>query len=258
MAIPLFFGFYYPYGTNRNIRIFMGTNDEKTRNAISEACGKHKIKSVSYNENKDMSVSTSAQSVPLIYPSELKNLNNPSNGVFGNAIVLVAETFPIKSTTTPYFKAMDIYGLEKGAEVPKKDFMFFDEEQNRYDVARLIYLHHCLDDEEEIISSDEAHSESRVEDIKEISKRKRAVLALEEQISEQIDKLKGKIPEDEYVLLGMASVYEKIQLLDALAEQATHDGNVFLVMDIEQVIGFLRHCLNNSFAENPQEEKLYD
>ncbi|MCM1546239.1 MAG: type IV secretory system conjugative DNA transfer family protein [Clostridiales bacterium] len=72
---------------NCPIKIFLGTDNPKTCEEFSAACGKQKIKSVSYNENRDMSVSTSAQSVPLIYPSELSKLNDPDNGVFGNAII---------------------------------------------------------------------------------------------------------------------------------------------------------------------------
>lgn len=226
---------------NCNVKVFLGTNDDKTRNEISEACGKRKIKQVSYNENKDMSVSTSAQSVPLIYPAELKNLNNPDNGVFGNAVVLVAGTYPIKSTTTPYFKAKDIYGAEDDAEMPQKKFMKFDEIENRYDVTKLIFLHHCLDDEDSA-ASEETKVPEAVADIKEITKKKRSVISLEKQIDEQISKLKGKITEDEYILIGAATIYEKIQLLDEIAEAAASNNKIFLAMEIEKIISFLRHC----------------
>ncbi len=226
---------------NCNVKIFLGTNDDKTRNEISEACGKRKIKQVSYNENKDMSVSTSAQSVPLIYPAELKNLNNPDNGVFGNAVVLVSGTYPIKSTTTPYFKAKDIYGAEEDAETPKKEFMIFDENRNRYDITKLIFLHHCLDDEE-VSESEEIKAPEAVADIKEITKKKKAEISLDKQIGEQLSKLQCKISDDDYLLLCGASITEKIQLLDLLAEKATTDNNIFLTMEIEQIISFLKHC----------------
>ena len=91
--------------SNCNIQIFIGTNDENTRKAFSELCGKKKVKQVSYSENKDMSVSTSAQSVPLIYPNELEKLNDPANGVLGNAIVSCLGNYPIRAKFTPYLKA---------------------------------------------------------------------------------------------------------------------------------------------------------
>lgn len=223
---------------NCNVKIFMGTNDDKTRAEISEACGKHKVKNVSYNENKDMSVSTSAQNVPLIYPSELKDLNNPDNGVFGNAVVLVSGVFPIRSHTTPYFKAMEIYGIEDGAEAPQKEFMHFNEEENRYDIARLIFLHEALDMEQH-------DEESQVEDLSqavaEETIRKAAFKQLKLQIKEEIADLQGRIDEDDFLRLAVADVSGKIEILDALAEQATQDGDIFLAMRLEKVLGFLRH-----------------
>lgn len=237
---------------NCNIRIFMGTNDEKTRNEISEACGKHKVKSVSYSESKDMSVSTSAQSVPLIYPSELKNLNNPSNGVFGNAVVLVAETFPIRGKTTPYFKAQDIYGIEEGAEVPKKDFMIFDEQNNRYDILKLIYLNRSLNDNETERAVEEVKVDNKVVDIKEVVEKKKKTLTLDEQIEVHIKKLKGKISAEEFSQISKASLQDKIQILDLLAENITNKGNIFLAMEIEHVLSFLHHCQYNESGDNSE------
>lgn len=224
---------------NCNVKIFLGTNDDKTRNEISEACGKYKVKSVSYSENKDMSVNTSAQSVPLMYPAKLSKLNDPDNGVFGNAVILVAGRYPIKSTTTPYFKAMDIYGAEGDADLPQKEFMKFDELKNRYDITRLIFLHHTLDDE---ASMEETQTVEAVADVKEIVKKKQSEISLEKQIDEQISKLQCKISDDDFILLRGATLTEKIQLLDLLAETATSNGNLFLAMEIEHIISFLKHC----------------
>ncbi len=234
---------------NCNIKVFMGTNDDKTRGEISEACGKHKVKNVSYNENKDMGVNTSAQSVPLVYPSELSKLNEPKNGIFGNAIILAAGIHPIASHTTPFFLANDLYGLDVTTKLPKKDFMIFNEQANRYDITKLIYLHRMLDDETE-----GAEEPPNVENLvmvqpsaTENNTKKRSAKELSEtQINEEISKLKGKIPDDEYILLGMATMAEKIQLLDALAEQATMGGDIFLAMQIEKIISLIKHCLNVS------------
>lgn len=222
---------------NCNVKIFMGTNDDKTRAEISEACGKHKVKNVSYSENKDMSVSTSAQSVPLIYPSELKDLNNPDNGVYGNAVVLVSGVFPIRSHTTPYFKAMDIYGIEDGAEAPQKEFMHFNETENRYDVTNLIFLHQALDSE---IPSEETRAEELTQTVTEETIRKVAFKRLQSQIAKEIADLQGRISEDDFLRLAIADVKGKIELLDGLAEKATQEGNVFLAMRLEKVLGFLR------------------
>lgn len=241
---------------NCNIRIFMGTNDGKTRNEISEACGKHKIKNVSYNESKDMSISTSAQSVPLIYPSELKNLNNPSNGVFGNAVVLVAETFPIRSRTTPYFKAADIYGLDANAEVPKKDFMIFNESENRYDFVNLVCLYKCLDEE---IPDEAAQEEELVQSVTEDTIRKTALKKLQAKVAKEISALQGVIREEDFMRLALADVKGKIEILDALAETAALDGKLFLVTRLEKVLGFLKRS-GAAFEEDTlkNEEINYD
>ncbi len=230
----------------------MGTNDEKTRGEISEACGKHKVKSVSYSENKDTGVNTSAQSVPLIYPHELANLNNPADGVFGNAVVIASGVNPIMSHTTPCFKAFDIFGIEGEARPPEKAFMIFDEQANRYDITKLIFLHHNLEDEDgdaEEVPDTENPIEIQPNDTEKNTKRKTASELAAEQISEELGKLKGKINEDDFIRLSGADISSKIKVLDELAEAATLGGNIFLAMQIEKIISFIKHSINFSAKE---------
>lgn len=237
---------------NCNVKIFLGTNDEKTRGEISEACGKHKVKSVSYSENKDTGVNTSAQSVPLIYPHELANLNNPADGVFGNAVVIAAGVNPIMSHTTPCFKAFDIFGIEGEARPPEKAFMIFDEQTNRYDITKLIFLHHDLEDKDgdaEEVSDTENPIDIQPNDTEKGTKRKTAAELAAEQISEELEKLKGKISEDDFVRLCAADIKEKLRILDELAEAATLGGNIFLAMQIEKIISFIKHSTNFSVKE---------
>lgn len=237
---------------NCNVKIFMGTNDDKTRGEISEACGKHRVKNVSYNENKDTGVNTSAQSVPLVYPSELSKLNEPKNGIFGNAIILAAGIHPITSHTTPFFLAKDLYGLDENTKLPKKDFMIFDEQANRYDITKLIFLHHNLEDEaggSDEMSDIENPIEIQPNDTEKNTKRKTASELVEEQISEELGKLKGKISEDDFIRLSGADVAGKIKILDELAETATLGGNIFLAMQIEKIISFIKHSINFSAKE---------
>ena len=237
---------------NCNVKIFMGTNDDKTRGEISEACGKQKVKAISYNENKDMSVSTSAQSVPLIYPSELKDLNDPNNGIIGNAVVLVSGIFPIRGKTTPYFKAMDLYGIEDGAEVPKKDFMIFDEEQNRYDITKLIYLFKNLSDNGSMVPNEVPAPPPIVTEtvVEESTKRKVKIELTEEQILSYLRKLKGKIDDADFERLLTAELSKRITILDALGEAASQSGNYFLSIEIENILGFLKY--NKNLKENIQ------
>ena len=122
--------------SNCNIKIFIGTNEEETIKIFSEQCGKKKVKQVSYSENKDMSVSTSAQSVPLIYPSELERLNDPKNGISGNSIVLCLGCYPIKTKTTPIYEVKDLYGMSDCPE-KKNAFIEFDENKCHYDIVKV-------------------------------------------------------------------------------------------------------------------------
>lgn len=205
-----------------------------------------------YSENKDTGVNTSAQSVPLIYPHELANLNNPADGVFGNAVVIASGVNPIMSHTTPCFKAFDIFGIEGEARPPEKAFMIFDEQTNRYDITKLIFLHHNLEDDsggEEEVSDTENPIEIQPNDTEKGTKRKTAAELAAEQISEELEKLKGKISEDDFVRLCAADIKEKLRILDELAEAATLGGNIFLAMQIEKIISFIKHSSNKSVKE---------
>ncbi len=237
---------------NCNIRIFMGTADDETRNVISEACGKHKTRQVSYNEEKGMSVSTGAQSVPLIYPSELSRLNDPPNGIIGNAVVTVEGTYPIRGKTTPYFKAMDIYGIENLKNEEKKPFMKFNEKENRYDIIRLIFLHHSLEDkndEPKPVNGEEQAEKVIPPKMTEDTRKKLYAELFERQLAEELGKLKDKISEPDFQRLTAAGFAEKIVILDELAEAATLSGNLFLAMQIENIISFLKHSSNFSVKE---------
>ncbi len=91
---------------NCNIQIFLGTEDQKTKEEFSKMCGDVSIEtkntSVSRSEKKDdMGSSTTSSQVvtrPLIYPYELGQLP------YGTAIVKIFQVNPIKVAFTQYFK----------------------------------------------------------------------------------------------------------------------------------------------------------
>lgn len=223
---------------NCNIKIFMGTNDEGTRHVISEACGKKKIKQVSYNEEKGMSVSTSAQSVPLIYESELKNLNDPKGGVIGNAVVLVTGTYPVKGRTTPFFEAQDIFKLEKYFE-NQNPFMEFDEVANRYDIARTVSFIKEMQKLEDGVDDTERFKAKVQEEIVAAEVQNFVAGKLRKKILHYLDKLKDKLPLEDFTRLAAADTQGKIFILDELADGAAMNGNMFLAADIEKVRSFL-------------------
>lgn len=91
---------------NCNIQIFIGTEDQTTKEEYSKMCGEVSIKveneSVSKSEKKESEANTtkSVQTVtrPLIYPYELGQL--PPNTV----IVKIFKQDPIKTLLTPWYK----------------------------------------------------------------------------------------------------------------------------------------------------------
>ena len=234
---------------NCPIKIFLGTDNPKTCDEFSNACGKQKIKSVSYNENKDMSVSTSAQSVPLIYPSELSKLNDPDNGVFGNAIIKDVKLFPIRAHTTPYFKAMDVYGIEDGAEAPKRPFFIFKETENRYDVTRLIYLNHALNDETPELMTVEQRADMLTQQVAEETITQMAMKNLKKKAAAKMNELKSLVSEADFLRLAVASSAEKVRILDELAEQAIAEGKPALAIRLEEMISFFKYNITELDAE---------
>jgi type IV secretion system protein VirD4 len=122
--------------SNCNIQVFIGTTDLKTIEDFSKLCGNYSIvqRNVSFSTSKSDEINSSAsvKERPLIYPSELAQLNNANN--MGNAVVTVFGFPPIKSKFTPSFKCKQ-YKLEQitQEETLGKPFM---EEKVFYDMLK--------------------------------------------------------------------------------------------------------------------------
>lgn len=219
---------------NCNIQIFIGSNDENTRNIFSEVCGKKKVKQVSYSENKDMSVSTSAQSVPLVYPAELKKLNDPDNGIIGNSIVQSLGHYPIRGVMTPVFKAQEIYKTEYEHK-KLKEFTFFDEKKAHYDICRVTsFLQSDINEVNPAVKDEQAHQVGQVEQgteepVAEFSDHRKQNLLRNFAI------LQPKLTEEEYSALINAPAERQVQLLDDLANSAADNGNLIFAAEIENV-----------------------
>ena len=224
---------------NCNIQVFIGSNDENTRKIFSELCGKKKVKQVSYSENKDMSVSTAAQSVPLIYPNELEKLNDPDNGIIGNSIVQCLGNYPIRGVMTPVFKAKEIYGQEDATE-KLKAFTFFDEKAAHYDIARRAALDMDLFDiDDDEISVAEQEQSQQVEQVGQAEEVNKVDAEYKQQYKYRILKklavLKSKLSEKEYTTLINSTAVTQIELLDTYADSAAESGNILLAAEIENV-----------------------
>lgn len=96
--------------SNCNIQIFIGTEDQKTREEFSKMCGDISIELQSVSETKNSGSKESggggssktkqaqSQTRPLIYPYELGQLEK------FNVIVKIFQQHPIKTVMTPFFK----------------------------------------------------------------------------------------------------------------------------------------------------------
>lgn len=122
--------------SNCNIQIFIGTTDLKTIEDFSKRCGNYSVitRNVGYNTAKadDINSNASIKERPLIYPSELAQLNRP--GDMGNAIITIFGYQPIRSKFTPSFM-VKAFNLEKTEE---KSFIgkYFDEAKVFYDIGK--------------------------------------------------------------------------------------------------------------------------
>lgn len=120
--------------SNCNTQIFIGTTDYKTIEEFSKRCGNYSIvqRSVGFNTVRadDVNSNTSVKERPLIYPSELQQLN--SKGNMGNAIVTVFGYQPIKAKFTPSYQSK-FYDL-KMSEQELLVGRYFDEAAAFYDM----------------------------------------------------------------------------------------------------------------------------
>mgnify|MGYP005759037007 FL=1 len=121
--------------SNCNIQIFIGTTDQKTIEEFSKKCGNYSIiqKNVSFSSSNDgVGSSVSVKERPLIYPTELAQLNNNQN--MGNAIVSIFGYSPIRSKFVPSFKSK-YFVLEKTNQLLSAG-KYFNEEKVFYDMLK--------------------------------------------------------------------------------------------------------------------------
>lgn len=119
--------------SNCNIQIFIGTTDSKTIEEFSKKCGNFSLmqRNVSFSSGNDsFGSSVSVKERPLIYPTELQQLNSPQN--MGNAIVNVFGFPPIKSKYTPSYKCR-FFKLEKTNQLLSQG-KYFNEEKVFYNM----------------------------------------------------------------------------------------------------------------------------
>lgn len=170
--------------SNCNIQIFIGTTDLKTIEEFSRKCGNFSIiqRNVSFSSSNDgIGSSVSVKERPLIYPTELQQLNSPNN--MGNAIVNVFGFPPIKSKFTPSYKCR-AFVLEKTNQLLSQG-KYFNEGKVFYDML----------------------ARNATFNTKKVEKRKSDLTPFIESLKIQVEKLDFE---------GLNSLDEKIELLKAL------------------------------------------
>lgn len=221
--------------SNCNIQIFIGSNDKYTRELFSEMCGKKKVKQINYSENKDMSVTTSAHSVPLIYPIELENLNDTANGKFGNMIIHSLNNYPIKSKMAPIFQTAEIYGVTKG-EIKQMDFIKFNAQELTYDVATTTAflinesLYEPVDEEEAASNGDNADNE-------ETKKYYASLKTFWKVLRKKMDKLKSSLSDTDWQTLQQSQNIDEIVAI--LKRIIASTDNQFLSVEIVKIVTYI-------------------
>lgn len=161
-----------------NIKIYLGTSDDKTRKEFSELCGYRKMGQIGINTSADLNSSSNAsvQEKPLISASELMRLNGEEKG---KAIIIVTGFNPIWAEFTFSFDK-DVKHLlfprlpaTRGGE---GKFNNFSEEKQAEAFTDIQDVLGTMQDEMNIISKnrrEEQAEEQRQRD--ELAKRKKAI-----------------------------------------------------------------------------------
>ena len=123
--------------SNCGMKMFIGSNDIETCKEFSELCGNCTVSTTSVSRSMgskegDASYSTSIQTRPLIYPSELQKINNKTDT--GNAIIVTFGNFPLKTKFTPSYRC-DLYKFGTMDLTEVRSNAFFPDEVY-YDLAQ--------------------------------------------------------------------------------------------------------------------------
>lgn len=126
--------------SNCNVKVFIGSDDLKTRQEFSELCGTKTIvqDSISKGNNSSLTTTSSVISKPVISASELERINGNNKG---DAIVSVRGFAPIYGNFTPSFKLKRIY-FGKQTEDTRKCLNIIDKKRLIYDIGE-----HYVDEE---------------------------------------------------------------------------------------------------------------
>lgn len=209
-----------------NVKIFLGSDDPNTINEVSTACGKQLVSQTSLTtslERDTASSGTGTKEVPLIYPTELKNLNNADD--FGNAIVLPFGHFAYRSKFTPSFKCASFYGLTKPNEKVVHKPQFFDEKAHIYNIIEKIKKDADIIEEIEELKEQLAGDENAQGS----NERNRGELLMR-----RVEELIGIIPE--MMHFNELTLREQKILIDTTISKTENTGLKFKLMEIRALL----------------------
>ena len=174
---------------NCGIKMFIGSNDMSTCKEYSELCGNITIATTSQSGSatSETNFSTSVQTRPLIYPSELQRLNHP--GDIGHSIIVTFGNHPFKTYFTPQFK-VNLYHIGQMDNSGLAD-RFFNENEVFYDIRiRNKALFDAQNKKGSAIKTEkpalQQETEVTAEDVKEVSEEVAAAEQVKEEETEEI------------------------------------------------------------------------
>lgn len=211
---------------NCGTKIFLGSDDPNTINEFSNLCGKKIVANsnmtTSYQQNTS-STGTGVKEIPLIYPTELKNLNSGDD--FGNAVVLPFGHFAFKSKYTPSYQCPKIYTMEAPPE-SLKQARYYDEMDHVFDITSKLARDKEI--QEEMIQMQEELKAMQEQQTQAQSKPNSPSPTAQDILTDRINALKQLLPAElaDFEKLGVQGQLSK------LAELKSNAGSMDLIFKI--------------------------
>ena len=239
----------YPYGANRNVKIFIGSDDSETRKEFSDLCGQKKVKNFSVNTNAEnpASSNTGASNQSLITVGMLERLNGDEKG---DAIVSVRGYEPIWSRFTPSYELSDVYFEVGKADIGKREARLFEKRDYVFDI-----LGGSLSREEdkkldaiEKREQEEAEADKKkAVSVADLDKKWEARL---KEVHDKIFRVAEALKEDEATALIAAKLEDKITLIklfidnyDISVQQRLRALVKYLEQELPKLGGIENRCL---------------
>ena len=212
--------FFYLYGTNRNVKIFIGSDDPDTRREFSELCGQKKVKNFSVNTSAEnpASSNTGASNQPHITIGMLERLNGNEKG---DAIVSVRGYEPIWSRFTPSYELKEVYFAAGKADISKREARLFDKSEYVFDILGGSQKEEEEKQLEAIDRREEEQAQEEKEKIQDFAALDEAWKKKVEEVHTKILKAATMLAEEDAKVLVEAKLEDKQTLIALLLKEYT-------------------------------------